>query len=378
MRATNLSLAEKVGQLFMVGFEGTEVTPELMAWVATYGWGGVIVFGRNVESPSQLLALTQGLQASMDTPSYLPLLIAVDQEGGRVARLKPPFTAFPSAAQVGAIGSEALAYEVGRSLASELRAVGINMNMAPVLDVLSNPANTVISDRAFGADPHGVARLGTACMRGMHAAGVLAVGKHFPGHGDTWLDSHVALPMSKRTIVELCSCELLPFQEAMAAGIEALMTAHVVYTAWDPDHPATLSWPILRGILRTQMGFSGVIMSDDLGMAAVLQTGPWEEVPLQALRAGVDLLLICHHRQRQEQAYTRILSAVQCGELPETVVDRAVSRVEALKSRLHSLRQLAATPTSLTCIGSAVHQALAASIREQFAQLATGEDLHGD
>jgi beta-N-acetylhexosaminidase len=378
MRETGLSLAEKVGQLFMVGFEGKAATPELAAWMATYGWGGVIVFGRNVESPAQLMALTQGLQASMGPHSHLPLLIAVDQEGGRVARLKPPFTAFPSAAKVGVIGSEALAYEVGRSLASELRAVGINMDMAPVLDVLNNPVNTVIGDRAFSADPHGVARLGTACMRGMHAAGVLAVGKHFPGHGDTRLDSHVALPVSERTIAELRGCELLPFREAIAAGLEAIMTAHVVYTAWDPHRPATLSWPILTGILRTQMRFPGVIMSDDLGMAAVLQTAPWEEVALRALRAGVDLLLICHHRQRQEQAYARILSAVQCGELSETVVDRAVMRVQSLKFRLHGLQQDVATPAPLACIGSAEHQALAASISEQFAHLMTGEDLHGD
>jgi beta-N-acetylhexosaminidase len=378
MRETILSLAEKVGQLFMVGFEGTEVTPELAKWMATYGWGGVIVFGRNVESPSQLMALTQGLQASMGTHSHLPLLIAVDQEGGRVARLKPPFTAFPSAAKVGVIGSEALAYDVGRALASELRAVGINMDMAPVLDVLSNPANTVIGDRAFSANPQEVARLGTACMRGMHAAGILAVGKHFPGHGDTQLDSHVALPVSDRAMAQLRGCELLPFQEAIAAGLEAIMTAHVVYTAWDPHRPATLSEPILTGILRMQMQFPGVIMSDDLGMAAVLRTAPWEEVPVQALRAGVDLLLICHQRQRQEQAHARVLSAVQCGELPEMVVDRAVMRVQSLKGRLHGLRQDVAAPPPLTCIGSAEHQALAASIGERFAHLATGKSLHGN
>jgi beta-N-acetylhexosaminidase len=170
----------------------------------------------------------------------------------------------------------------------------------------------------------------------------------------------------------------LPFQEAIAAGLQAIMTAHVVYTAWDPHRPATLSWPILTGILRTQMRFPGVIMSDDLGMAAVLQTAPWEEVSLQALRAGVDVVLICHHRQRQEQAYARILSAVQCGELPETVVDSAVMRVQSLKFRLRSLLQEVAPPAPLACIGSAEHQALAASISEQFAHLATGKDLHGD
>ncbi|MGH8071129.1 MAG: beta-N-acetylhexosaminidase [Candidatus Entotheonellia bacterium] len=378
MAETNLSLAEKVGQLFMVGIEGTEVTPELAAWMATYGWGGVIIFGRNVESPAQLLFLTQGLQAAAQARGHLPLLIAVDQEGGRVARLKAPFTPFPTAAKVGQMGSERLAYHVGDAIATELRAVGINMDMAPVLDVLTNPANTVIGDRAFGTDPQCVARQGVACMRGLHAAGVLAVGKHFPGHGDTRLDSHVALPDSKRTVAQLQACELLPFQEAIAAGLQAIMTAHVIYKAWDPHQPATLSSSILSGILREEMRFSGVIISDDLGMAAVSETLPWEEVPLRALRAGVDLLLICHHRQRQEQAYARVLSAVQHGELPEALVDRAVARVHACKSRLHHLLRDVSTPPTLACIGSAEHQALAASIVEQSAQRATRGDLHGD
>src|SRR5262245_23233741 len=361
MPEERMSLTEKVGQLFMVGFEGMEVTPELDAWMATYGWGGVIIFGRNVESPGQLLQLTQGLQAAVRARGQPPLLIAVDQEGGRVARLKSPFTAFPSAARVGQIGSVPLAYEVGRALARELCAVGINMDMAPVLDVLTNPANTVIGDRAFSADPNCVARQATAFMRGMHAAGVIAVGKHFPGHGDTRLDSHVALPVSERTVAQVKGCELLPFREAIAAGLEAIMTAHVIYNAWDAHQPATLSSSILTGLLRAEMGFSGVIISDDLGMAAVSETTPWAEVPLRALNAGVDLLLICHHCQRQEQAHASVLRAVQRGDLPETMIDRAVARTQVLKSRPHRLRQDVATPPSLACIGNTDHQALAMS-----------------
>ena len=371
------SLAEKIGQLFMVGFEGTAITPELAAWMETYGWGGVILFGRNVESPAQLLSLTRGLQMARRRDS-LPLLIAVDQEGGRVTRLKAPFTAFPSAARVGQTASEPLAYEVGQTIGRELCAVGINMDMAPVLDVLTNPANTVIGDRAFGRDPLGVARLGLAFMRGLHSAGVLAVAKHFPGHGDTWLDSHVALPFSKRGEAQLRACELLPFQEAIGAGLQAIMTAHVIFKAWDPDHPATVSSSILSGILRTELGFSGVIVSDDLGMAAVSETMPWEEVPLRAIRAGVDLLLICHHRQRQEQAYASVLRAIECGEIAEAVVDAAVARVQALKARLDRLLQDVPTPPTLACIGSAEHQTSAAKVVEQSAHLTTKEVPHGD
>ncbi len=371
------SLAEKIGQLFMVGFEGTAVTPELATWMETYGWGGVILFGRNVETPAQLHRLIHGLQTGWRRGA-MPLLIAIDQEGGRVARLKAPFTAFPSAARMGQTASEPLAYEVGQALGRELRAVGINMDMAPVLDVLTNPANTVIGDRAFGPDPQGVARLGLAFMRGLHTAGILAVAKHFPGHGDTWLDSHVALPLSERADAQLRACELLPFQEAVAAGLQAIMTAHVIFKAWDPDHPATVSSSILRGILRAELGFPGVIVSDDLGMAAVSDTMPWEEIPLRAIRAGVDLLLICHQRQRQEQAYMSVLRAVECGELSETFVDDALARVQALKSRLYRLLQEAPIPPTLASIGSAEHQALATKVVGQSAHLTTKEKPHGD
>jgi beta-N-acetylhexosaminidase len=377
MPEANLSLVEKVGQLFMVGFEGTEVTPELAHWLATYGWGGLILFGRNVESPEQLLRLTQGLQTAARTTSLLPLLIAVDQEGGRVARLKAPFTVFPSAAKVGQTGSEHLACDVGRAIATELRAVGISMDMAPVLDVLTNPANTVIGDRAFHSDPQCVARLGTAFIHGMHAAGVLAVGKHFPGHGDTLLDSHVTLPVSERTAAQLEACELLPFREAIAADLGAIMTAHVTYQAWEPGYPATLSSAILTGILREELGFHGVIITDDLGMAAVSATVPWEGIPLRALRAGVDLLLICHHRQRQEQAYARVLSAVQSGELPETIVDCAVARLQRLKSRLTRLLQKVAPPATLACIGSIEHRAVVETILERSARQAVEGHPHG-
>jgi beta-N-acetylhexosaminidase len=378
MPEANLSLAEKVGQLFIVGFEGTEVTPELAAWMAQYGWGGVIIFGRNVESPGQLLALTQGLQAAVQARGHLPLLIAVDQEGGRVARLKAPFTTFPSAATVGQTGSERLARDVGQAIAMELRAVGINMDMAPVLDVLTNPANSVIGDRAFSTDPQCVAHLGSAFIRGMHAAGALSVGKHFPGHGDTLLDSHISLPVCARTATQLNAREILPFREAVAAGVDAMMTAHVIYPAWDPHYPATLSPPILTGTLRAELGFQGVVITDDLGMAAVSQTIPWEEVPLRALRAGVDLLLICHRRRRQQQAYAHVLRAAERGELSETVVNHAVARVQALKFRLHRQLQDGAAPATLACIGSAEHQALAASIVEQSAQRATRKDPHGN
>jgi beta-N-acetylhexosaminidase len=377
MTRHGLSLQEKVGQLFMVGFEGTELTSELGTWLSTYGWGGVILFGRNVESPTQVQRLTQGLQEQTAGPGAWPLLIAVDQEGGRVARLKAPFTPFPSAAHLGRTGSETLVYDVGYALGQELRAIGINMDMAPVLDVLTNPANTVIGDRAFSAHADRVACLGGAFIRGIGAAGVLPVGKHFPGHGDTVLDSHVALPLCERSLDQLEACELRPFRAALAAGLQAIMTAHVVYPVWDERHPATLSPGILRGVLRQTLGFQGVIVSDDLGMAAVTEALPWDEIPLQALRAGVDLLLICHGRQRQERAHGRVLQAVQSGAIPETWVDQAVTRILALKAELRRLLEGAATPP-LSAIGNVAHQALVEAIHARVADAAVERHTHGE
>jgi beta-N-acetylhexosaminidase len=306
------------------------------------------------------------------------LLIAVDQEGGRVARLKAPFTTFPSAATLGRTGSEQLTYDVGRAIGSELRAVGITMNMAPVLDVLTNPANTVIGDRSFGADPMAVARLGTAFIRGMRATAVLATAKHFPGHGNTWLDSHVARPVSERSVAQLVACDLLPFREAIAADVDAIMTAHVVYPAWESHYPATLSPTILTGVLRGELGFGGAIITDDLGMGAVSDGWPWEEIPLLALHAGADVLLICHGRQRQEQAYASVLKAVQSGALPEAVVDQAVTRVEALKARLSRLVQGEATAATVACIGSATHQALVEAVSERSSHTTMTGGTHGE
>lgn len=357
-----LTLAQKVGQLFLVGFEGMSVTPDLADWLRRFAWGGLILFGRNVESPAQLHTLVHTLQEVAQAHTASPLVIAVDQEGGRVARLKAPFTAFPSAAALGRLDSGQCASEVGSAIALELRAVGISMNMAPVLDVLTNPVNTVIGDRAYSHDPACVARLGSAFIRGTHAAGVLATGKHFPGHGDTALDSHVDRPVSTRSVSELEANELLPFREAMHAEVDALMTAHVLYPAWDSTYPATLSPRILTEVLRGQLGFQGVIVTDDLGMQAVSEAFPWDEIPLQALRAGADLLLICHNRQRQEQAYLSVLQAVESGVLPELLVERAIARMRELQWRPFRQLQRPITAATQTCIGSVEHRLLAADV----------------
>lgn len=237
-----MTLREQIGQLFMMGFAGTTVSKDLASFLKTYTPGGVIVFRRNLESVQQMVDLTNGLQ---NLSPASPLLIAIDQEGGRVSRLPAEFTIFPPCGQLGRCNSSELAYSAAATIAKELRAVGINMNMAPVLDVNSNPDNPVIGDRAFGATPEIVGEMSLATIGGLQDNRVVACGKHFPGHGDTATDSHKELPVVDAGIQRLRDTEFPPFQQAIRHGVASLMTAHVLYRALDSDAPATLSSAVI-------------------------------------------------------------------------------------------------------------------------------------
>src|SRR5206468_8201160 len=281
--ATSL-LRRTAGQLFMVGLPRPALDRETREFLAERCPGGVILFKRNIRSAEQLRRLVADIHA---TGAGVPPLVALDHEGGRVDRLPhPPFTHFPPMALVGESGDTRLAEAVGRAMGRELRAVGIDLDFAPVLDVWSNPRNRVIGDRAFGTDPARVARLGVALARGLGRAGVLACGKHFPGHGASAGDSHFVLPRVRRSRRALAATELVPFARAAAADIPALMTAHIVYPALDPRRPATLSPAICRDLLRRRLGFRGVLFSDDLEMNAVAARSTPARSAAAALGAG--------------------------------------------------------------------------------------------
>jgi beta-N-acetylhexosaminidase len=262
-----------------------------------------------------------------------PPFIAIDAEGGSVHRLPQPFTHFPSAAAIGARNDVHLAYRAGQATARELALAGINLNFAPVLDVNSNPNNPIIGARAFGATPAAVSAMSLAWARGLREGGVIPCGKHFPGHGDTDRDSHVDLPVVSKSWAELRAVELAPFGEACRAGIEALMTAHVKYIALDPNHAATLSEAIVTGLLRHQLGYDGVVFSDDMEMKAVsADYGPAEAATL-ALGAGVDMMLFCHDIEKAVQAVEFL-----CAESEREPALRA--QVEASHRRIAALKQL--------------------------------------
>jgi beta-N-acetylhexosaminidase len=327
-QASRVTRHKQIGQLLFVGIPGPILDAATRRTLEDLQVGGVILFGRNMGTPAEIRALTAALHALPSRP-----LVAIDHEGGRVQRLGEPFTRFPPAALVGGRRDSHLAYRVGRAMAEELASVGIDISFAPVLDVHSNPANPVIGDRAFGSDPELVSNMSIALMRGLHDGGVLSCGKHFPGHGDTAQDSHLELPVVRRSRAQLEHTELAPFRAAIAAGVPMLMSAHVLYPALDAEHPATLSRRILTDLLRGEVGFTGVIASDDLDMRAITDHHAIGDAAVATLQAGVDVLLVCQHLPHAVAAFAAIENAIATGALDIALVGAAAARIEHLRAR---------------------------------------------
>lgn len=304
---TTEALKKTIGSLLVVGFEGHKLSDSAFNFLQQWDLGGVILFKRNLQSFEQL----RELNAAVYRAAKRPPIVSVDHEGGRVFRLPEPFTIFPPMRKVGdycaKTGDCGPAEEVGRIFARELRAAGFNLDYAPVLDVDSNPQNPIIGDRAFAADPDRVADNALAFLAGLQSEGVMGCGKHFPGHGDTREDSHLTLPVVEKSRDALLDCELKPFARAVRAGIPMLMTAHVQYPALDPDWPATLSQKILGDLLRGQLDFSGLIVSDDFFMKGIAARWSLEEAAERFLRVGGDLVLLCHQEAVQRRVAAHLV-----------------------------------------------------------------------
>jgi beta-N-acetylhexosaminidase len=359
---------DKIGQLFMVGFDGTAVSADLAAFIKEYKPGGVILFSRNLESAEQIVELTNNLQ---DCSPHSPLLISIDQEGGRVSRLPQGFTIFPPCDVLGRCNSSELAYAAAATTAKELKAVGINMNMSPVLDVNSNPANPVIGDRAFGTTPATVCELGLATAGGLQDNRVVACGKHFPGHGDTNADSHKELPVVEASRERLEQIEFPPFRHAAAHGVATMMTAHVLYRALDDQRPATLSPTIIGKFLREELQYNGVVLTDDLEMHAIIDHYGIEEATVQSILAGCDMPLICKDRNREVAAISALDKAVADGTISVERLEQSLARIARLKERfLLPYRPVVISDAKLV-VGCRSHRALLHSIhqaRERFAK----------
>jgi len=344
------------GQLLAVGFDGTRIPEALAALAEQSGLGGIVLFTRNCPSLDAVLSLTAA--ARRLAPD---ILVMVDHEGGRVHRLPPPFTRFPPAAAVGRSGEPRLAAAVASAMARELRAAGFDSGLAPVLDCLLDPANTVIGDRAFGSAPEAVAAFGVAFVEAMLPTGLVPVAKHFPGHGLTAVDSHHALPDTSATVADLERGELVPFRAVLAAGCPAVLVAHVRYRALDAELPGSLSHAVVSGLLRRRLGFDGFVLSDDLEMSAVAATWGVADAARRFLGAGGDLALICRNAEARAAAVAAI----------ERDIERGVLDVAAAQRRRRAIRELvdAAGPRpDLSVIGCAEHRALAEEVARRSAE----------
>ena len=358
-----LGLAREIGQLLIGSFPGPSVSPELRSLAKEFDLGGAILFSRNVEAPEQVAELAAEIEA---LGRLTPAWVSIDQEGGRVARLKEPFTRWPPMAALGRAKSEALAERFGRALARELHAVGITLDYAPVLDIHTNPKNPVIGDRALAEKAEEVARLGSAIIRALQDEGVAACGKHFPGHGDTTTDSHLELPLVDHPPDRLRAVEFEPFRAAILHRVAFIMTAHVLVPAIDEERPATLSPALVQRLLRDELRYGGVILSDDLEMKAISTRMAVPMAAVQAVQAGCDGVLICSGDvDLQARTLETIVKAVEAGEIAHARVTDALKRLSQAKERFltgERPQTSARLKTLRSVIGRDEHQAIAAEM----------------
>jgi len=328
-----MTLTETCGQMILGGFAGTSLTSSYSRALAAGERAGAILFRRNVTADVlEVSELTASIHSAGCSRAGVPPIVAVDQEGGRVARLGPPVLQLPPAARLASTMDEAFVEQVAEALGSELLALGFTTSLSPVLDVHTRAENPIIGNRAFGTTPEAVTAMALAFARGLEKAGLFACGKHYPGHGDTITDSHVDLPTVHGDRARLERVELAPFAAAVRAGIGALMTAHVVYPALD-DKPATMSHAICTELLRNQMGFRGVLFSDDLEMQAVAAHASTDELAVDAASAGCDLLLICSNEDAQARAHEALVRRAEASSVFRLRCEEAAGRVLALRNR---------------------------------------------
>jgi beta-N-acetylhexosaminidase len=353
-------LERLAGSLIVCGFEGVQAPATIDRWLSEELVAGLILFKRNIEGVQQAALLIESFHRR--SGASLPLLVCVDQEGGRVARFGEPLLQLPPMRSLAEAGDPALTRDSASVLARQLRALGINLDFAPVLDVDTNPRNPVIGDRAFGRTPEAVIEHALAFADGLHAGGVLSCGKHFPGHGDTELDSHLALPVLRHDRARLERVELAPFRAAVRR-LPAIMTAHVVFEALDPSAPATMSSTVIDQVLRKELGFAGAVFSDDLEMKAVTERYPIEEAGIAALGAGCDLLLVCSDLD----AAARLRGSI----VAEAARSRAfLERLKEARIRADGLRRRIRTLPPGAALENALHGAEARSVRERLRRLA--------
>ncbi|MBX2988232.1 MAG: beta-N-acetylhexosaminidase [Bdellovibrionaceae bacterium] len=352
-----------IGQLMFMGISGHALTADEKKFIVENNIGGVVLFGRNVAEPKQVRDLCAEIQSLRHQQAdRAPLFIGIDMEGGRVHRLKPPFTVWPAVAKLGQIDNPTVTFHFAQKMGQELLAAGINLDFAPSVDILTNPQNKVIGDRSIGSDLELVEKHASALVRGYVKSGIISCAKHFPGHGNTFLDSHEDLPIEDLDLRRLNEIEIPPFKKAFRARVDMVLTAHIRFPKIDPVWPATLSEIFLKDILRKELRYRGLIITDDLGMKALTKHYSVEEVAVRAIEAGADLLLYCNEPDAPPRALDAVTEAVAQGRLKKAEIESIRDRVFELKKE--KLRQPDPPPLDLAMkiIGHPDHLRLAAAI----------------
>lgn len=341
----NMTLDEKIGQLIIAGFDGIALDDNAKSLIKDDKIGGIILFGENVESVPQLVNLTNSIKFE-NSSNKIPMFISVDEEGGSVSRMPKELRKFPSNRIIGDRNDDKLSYNIGKMIGKEIRSFGFNMNYAPVLDINSNPNNKVIGNRSFGNNVEVVSRLGIQTMKGLMDSNAISVVKHFPGHGDTSIDSHISLPVVEKDLEKLNSFEFIPFKKAIENGVDAIMVSHILLTQIDKNNPATMSKAVVSDILRGNLGFNGVIITDDMTMGAITQNYSIENAAINSINAGTDIILVCHQYKNIKSTIEAIKKAVNVNKtISEERINESVYRILKLKEKYNLNDKLIETPS---------------------------------
>ncbi len=360
-----MSIRELIGQHMLIGVSGTTLTSNEKKFIVENNISGVVLFARNCVEPKQIRDLCAEIQALRHKmKDRAPLFIGIDMEGGRVMRLKPPFTVWPPLKKIGDLDAPTVAFHFTQRMGAEMMAVGINLDFAPCIDVFTNPKNTVIGDRAVSSDPVQVEKMASALVRGYVKSGILSCAKHFPGHGHTVIDSHEELPIEDATLARLNEVELLPFKKALRSRVDMVMTAHILFKNVDPKWPVTLSDLFLKKILRDDLRYRGLIITDDLDMKAMAKHYDKAQIPIRAMQAGADLLLYCNEPESPPVAIEGLMEAVAQGQLNKSDLENTHAHILEVKK----LKLLSPDPRpieeAMQVIGCDEHRYLAECIAQ--------------
>ena len=326
----NMTLDEKIGQIITVGIDGYTINDKTKELIVDKKVGGIILFKDNINDSNQLLQLINNIK-DINSKNKIPLFISIDEEGGRVSRLPKEIKKLPSNEVIGNINDKKLAYDIGKTIGYSLKSFGFNMDFAPVLDINSNSNNKVIGDRSFSSNKNIVANLGVSEINGFKSSNIISVAKHFPGHGDTEVDSHYKLPIINKTLDELKEVEFVPFKNAIKENVPSIMVSHILLPEIDDINPASMSKTIITDILRKDLKFDGLIVTDDMTMVAITNNFDISEACIKSINAGADLLLICHGYETEVEVINNIKDAVDKGIISIDRINESVYRILSLK-----------------------------------------------